>query len=108
MERSCPLRQIESLTLWIDAICINQDSEEERSQQVQLIGDIYKTAQQVLIWLGKGTRGSNLAFEYLSQFATQAAIPSRREAFEEFLTLELDRIGCKIKFQFFEPSSEAF
>jgi hypothetical protein len=39
----------QSLTLWIDAICIDQDSKEERSQQAQLTGDVYKTAQQVLV-----------------------------------------------------------
>ena len=38
--------------LWIDAICIDQGNLLERSQQVQRMGSIYKTANQVIIWLG--------------------------------------------------------
>ncbi|KAF2850889.1 HET-domain-containing protein, partial [Plenodomus tracheiphilus IPT5] len=38
--------------LWADAICINQRNEEERSAQVQLMGQIYSKASQVLFWVG--------------------------------------------------------
>jgi hypothetical protein len=38
--------------LWADAICINQSDEAERSQQVSLMGDIYKKASDVFVWLG--------------------------------------------------------
>ncbi len=38
-------------TLWIDSICINQNDDDERSQQVQLMGKIYRSASTVLIWL---------------------------------------------------------
>ena len=37
-----------SRSLWIDAICINQSSTEERSQQVRLMTEIYSKADQVL------------------------------------------------------------
>lgn len=48
------LRQISDIKLiWIDAICINQESLEERSLQVLLMGSIYSKAQHVIIWLGK-------------------------------------------------------
>lgn len=39
--------------LWIDAICINQDDLDERSQQVRLMKNIYSTAGRVLVWLGE-------------------------------------------------------
>ncbi|KAM7211194.1 Heterokaryon incompatibility protein (HET) domain containing protein [Rhypophila decipiens] len=39
-------------TLWIDAICINQDNPLERAQQVNLMGEIYKGAGRVVVWLG--------------------------------------------------------
>ena len=42
-------------TLWVDSICINQESEREKSHQVQLMGDVYKLANRVLIWLGHGS-----------------------------------------------------
>lgn len=38
--------------IWIDALCVNQNDLEERSQQVALMGEIYKTAKNVIIWLG--------------------------------------------------------
>lgn len=37
---------------WIDAICINQEDLAERSQQVQLMGDLFSSAEEVIIWLG--------------------------------------------------------
>lgn len=41
-------------TLWIDALCIDQSNIAERNHQVGLMGEIYKKADHVLIWLGLG------------------------------------------------------
>lgn len=41
---------------WIDAICINQENISERNDQVQMMGEIYKNATNVLIWLGLPTQ----------------------------------------------------
>jgi len=38
--------------LWIDAICIDQTADEERSHQVAMMGDIYSNAGNVVVWLG--------------------------------------------------------
>ena len=38
--------------IWVDALCINQEDVIERNQQVRLMSDIYKSASEVLIWLG--------------------------------------------------------
>lgn len=38
--------------VWIDTICINQKDASERSQQVQLMGQIYSHSRRTLIWLG--------------------------------------------------------
>ena len=43
----------ESLTLWIDAICINQQDVDERTHQVRQMVEIYKNAIQVFIWMGE-------------------------------------------------------
>ncbi|KAE8444096.1 hypothetical protein EG329_000878 [Mollisiaceae sp. DMI_Dod_QoI] len=47
-------RQNEKILLWIDAICINQNNEAvlERNHQVLMMGDVYRTAAQVWVWLG--------------------------------------------------------
>ncbi|KAF2732509.1 HET-domain-containing protein [Polyplosphaeria fusca] len=39
-------------TLWIDALCINQDDIVERGHQVRLMREIYSKAQKVSVWLG--------------------------------------------------------
>ncbi|KAF2164047.1 hypothetical protein M409DRAFT_25816 [Zasmidium cellare ATCC 36951] len=41
------------LPIWIDAICINQEDETEKVQQIQLMSQIYSTAESVIIWLGE-------------------------------------------------------
>jgi hypothetical protein len=38
--------------LWIDSICINQNDEQEKSQQVAKMAQIFQIASRVLIWLG--------------------------------------------------------
>ncbi|KAK4203214.1 heterokaryon incompatibility protein [Triangularia verruculosa] len=49
----------DSLTLWIDQVCINQPDDEERSSQVSLMGHIYSRAEEVLVWLGPEADDSN-------------------------------------------------
>ena len=38
--------------LWVDQLCIDQSNVEERSHQVQSMGDIYASAQRTILWLG--------------------------------------------------------
>lgn len=40
------------LALWVDQLCINQADLDERTQQVQLMRDIYSRASKVIVWLG--------------------------------------------------------
>ncbi|KAH7072421.1 heterokaryon incompatibility protein-domain-containing protein [Paraphoma chrysanthemicola] len=42
-----------SRMLWVDALCINQSNNGERSHQVQLMGDIFAKADSVTAWLGE-------------------------------------------------------
>lgn len=49
--------------LWADAICIDQDSYSERSQQVLLMAKIYSNAYRVLLWLGRESGDSVLAID---------------------------------------------
>ncbi|KAI4163994.1 MAG: hypothetical protein LQ342_002491 [Letrouitia transgressa] len=60
-----------SRTIWIDAICINQDDKEERSQQVKLMREVYRGAEKVIAWLGDDTDDVEHAFgviEAMSDF----------------------------------------
>ena len=45
------LQRRKPVTLWVDAICINQEDYKERSRQVSLMCQIYNKAKQVIVWL---------------------------------------------------------
>lgn len=53
------------LTIWIDAICINQDDEDEKMRQILLMQDIYSRAETVYVWLGEGNASTDRAIGYL-------------------------------------------
>lgn len=49
--------------VWIDMLCINQRDTAERNSQVELMGDIYRRALSVYVWLGSSDKTSDLAFK---------------------------------------------
>ncbi|KAK4444184.1 HET-domain-containing protein [Podospora aff. communis PSN243] len=50
----CQLRSSTTTrTLWIDQLCINQWDSNEKTEQVQLMRQIYQRCTQCLIWLGE-------------------------------------------------------
>ena len=52
--------------LWIDQVCIDQSTVDERNHQVSLMAKIYAKASEVLIWLGTGAHGSGKAMEAIN------------------------------------------
>ncbi|KAK0719187.1 heterokaryon incompatibility protein-domain-containing protein [Lasiosphaeris hirsuta] len=52
-------------TLWIDAICINQDDHNERNHQVQMMSRIYTRASEVCVWLGEDSDESKTAIDFI-------------------------------------------
>jgi len=40
------------LRLWVDSICINQENDREKSQQVAMMGTIFRSCSSAFIWLG--------------------------------------------------------
>ncbi|KAF3031840.1 hypothetical protein E8E12_001761 [Didymella heteroderae] len=54
-----------SETMWIDAICINQADIRERNIHVVKMGDIYRKADKVIVWLGPQYDDSDLALQLL-------------------------------------------
>jgi hypothetical protein len=67
-----------AITLWADAICINQADIEERNTQVRLMRDIFQRSQRTLIWLGKESEDSNTAMQLVRRLvnASQKAAES--------------------------------
>ncbi|VUC27723.1 unnamed protein product [Clonostachys rosea] len=64
----------EARVLWVDAVCINQDDLQERAQQVTLMGDVYRLAQQVVVWLGPEENDSSLALDYLDSLSRRIVV----------------------------------
>ncbi len=51
--------------IWIDLLCINQQDLDEKSHQVRLMGKIFASAMQVVVWLGKQSEDSDLALDFV-------------------------------------------
>jgi hypothetical protein len=52
--------------LWIGAISICQDDKREQGEQVSQMDEIYKKAEQVIIWLGECGKSGNIAMKSLA------------------------------------------
>ncbi|KAG8675844.1 hypothetical protein FPOAC2_01926 [Fusarium poae] len=66
--------------LWVDALCIDQSNIKERSHQVNHMGEIYRKADNVIVWLGYLSGDAALFKAVIDQFAKQ--LPS--EAFRRW------------------------
>jgi len=65
-------RKDEERIMWIDALCINQVDTKERMHQVSQMASIYHQATRVVVWLGEGWDGSNMAMELLRKLGDDA------------------------------------
>jgi hypothetical protein len=54
-----------SRKLWIDQICIHQNSIGERNHQIRLMGRIYQQAERDLLWLGPTSTSNSVAFKWI-------------------------------------------
>jgi hypothetical protein len=85
-----------SQLIWADAICINQNDDKEKGQQVQSMRLIYQNAEEVSIWLGVHDEKSLLAWDLIQDIeelngdieAVKKLIePSREKQFAALLAL---------------------
>jgi len=75
--------------LWIDSICIDQGACKEKNHQVQMMGDIFSQASNVLIWLGKDSN-VEVYKQYCSIRPTNSLPQARNE--HEYHCYRSDRI----------------
>ncbi|CAO2651715.1 Nn.00g042850.m01.CDS01 [Neocucurbitaria sp. VM-36] len=57
--------------VWVDALCIDQQSNIEKSRQDSLMGEIYSSASCVLIWLGPEEYQSNDALALIKELSKE-------------------------------------
>ena len=52
-------------TLWVDAVCIDQNNNDEKIEQLPHMKDIYQHASHVVIWLGLAEESSGRALDLI-------------------------------------------
>ncbi|KAE8161442.1 heterokaryon incompatibility protein-domain-containing protein [Aspergillus tamarii] len=67
--------------LWIDAICINQKDDQEKSHQIQLMRTIYGEAWRVIVWLGDEADQSSETLEAIRKAAEDASVDLLPQAY---------------------------
>ena len=55
------------VTLWIDALCIDQSNDEEKAHQIALMQEIYSKSDKVMVWLGKQNPAAEQAMHWISE-----------------------------------------
>lgn len=79
---------------WIDAICINQQDDSERSHQVNMMGSIYSEACFVLVWLGPGGQALEEALKEVDAYRRTLPSGSQPLALKK-LKSYIERSGIK-------------
>ncbi|KAI9681885.1 MAG: hypothetical protein M1822_006962 [Bathelium mastoideum] len=62
--------QIATRTLWIDALCIDQEDVLEKNHQISIMKDIYSNATAKHAWLGLPTEDSKMGMEIISRMGS--------------------------------------
>jgi hypothetical protein len=70
------------LHFWVDAVCINQANDKEKSFQVSLMTEIYKRARHVFAWLGPADKSSDSAIRCIDNIGVMAAASGIKDLFE--------------------------
>ncbi|KAI0856471.1 hypothetical protein F4860DRAFT_518768 [Xylaria cubensis] len=73
-----------SVFVWADAICIDQGNSDEKSHQIRLMPEIYKSADQVFVWLGDKAENSDRAMKCLQEMSRLPAPRSVSVSEEEW------------------------
>ncbi|TVY52582.1 Heterokaryon incompatibility protein 6 OR allele, partial [Lachnellula suecica] len=81
---------LEQRTLWIDAICINQEDVEERNQQVGYMCRIYSLSTDLVVWLGDADEFSEIALSFIRPFARLAGAKAGKKIFDDWA----ERLSC--------------
>ncbi|KAI1739066.1 heterokaryon incompatibility protein-domain-containing protein [Xylaria scruposa] len=62
--------------IWVDALCIDQLNNVEKGPQVAMMGEIYRLAARVVVWLGPEENNSDRALSWLEYMGSQVKFES--------------------------------
>lgn len=63
--------------LWIEAVCIDQDSPPEGSKEVASMASTYKMDSHVIVWLGEESPISSLAVQTMRDISKDIEVAHR-------------------------------
>jgi len=72
-------RKDKAITLWVDALCINQEDNNEKEQQIRLLPQIFQNSTFTYAFLD-GAKKFEGAIEMLMQIRVKAALEEQRKA----------------------------
>jgi len=77
--------------IWVDAVCINQEDDKEKTHQVQSMAQIYGKASRVIVWLGERADDSDVALEVIRAAGKKSTNASNREKIQQTVLPLLQR-----------------
>ena len=86
-QRSSTMSRGKLVRFWIDAICINQKNNKEKSFQVGLMKKIYQGACHVFAWLGPADKSSDLAIRCINTIGAMVEACGMENASELFFKI---------------------
>lgn len=63
---------------WVDSLCIDQSNIVEKTHEVKRMGEIYKSARAVVVWLGPEREGDEQVFratQHLTRYLNEYRFP---------------------------------
>lgn len=64
--------------IWIDQICIDQDSDDDKKHQIRLMRAIYSSAANVIVWLGDADENTKVVYNLIEQIGQEIVRTMRR------------------------------
>ncbi|KAI0177175.1 heterokaryon incompatibility protein-domain-containing protein [Pestalotiopsis sp. NC0098] len=85
--------------IWVDAICINQNSFLERNHQVDLMSNIFSASSRTIAWVGVGTADSELAMNFFKGFGKEGSTNKRGRRHVEEVKEAITSFFCRPYFE---------
>jgi hypothetical protein len=91
--------------LWMDALCINQQDNDKRNHQIQLMRTVYSQSIKLVVWLGEKSDDSDLAIDTAAEIIStiRKSENGLKPWLEQQPTSSLITKSCALAKLFFRP-----